>query len=136
MRLIKGLVSAFTVLARGLTVCPSESEASPTWYYGYTLSDFQCVPAYGNPTRIRVLSQVFSWCYGDVSGEAIMRDDSYDIQSAARPYCPGDLYLTNGYVYPYGSPAMAEQSRYNKQLSPGFNVITNYHSGARYMTCR
>jgi hypothetical protein len=136
MRLIKGLVSAFTVLALGITVCPTEVHASPTMYYGYTLSDFRCEPAYGNPTRIRVLSQVITWCYGSVTGAAIMRDEEYEIYTAAKSVCPGELFLTNGYLYPYSSTAAAEKGRYNDRISPGFNAVVGYHAGERYMNCR
>lgn len=134
MKIIKGFVSAFAVLALGLTVCPSEVQASPTRYYGYIVADFTCTPAYSRQTRIRTLSQVITWC-ATVSGDAILNDEMFDAQNAARMACSGELSVTNAYLYPYSASSTAQQSLANDQYSTGFSAIVNFYAGDRYMNC-
>jgi hypothetical protein len=104
--------------------------------FAYISRNVDCyVP--GQPSRQKYVSQVFGYCYGEVSQKQILEDSKIDFRRAVLNDC-GDRYNVS-YEYvngPNDTADQAEQQRQRELQESGYGKHISWHAALDYESSR
>jgi hypothetical protein len=106
----------------GALVTSSAALAKDPWSFGFISANVTCKPEYGAPTRLLITSQVFGFCASEISADAILGQESFKIDQAAKVTCGlGTYEVTYKYIDVSTSRETAQQKLERAKQSNNFH---------------
>lgn len=111
----------------GGSTSPKES-----FKYGYISANVDCREA-GQPRRMKFVSQVFTYCYGEVPSNQIIKDNKVFLHQVVKSSCGENYAISYEYLNgPNDMSSQAENDRARELRESGYGKHVEWHASVDY----
>jgi hypothetical protein len=140
------LIFCFPValLVTGFILWPQASNGTEVWAkqpresfkYGYISVNVDCREA-GQPRRMKFVSQVFVYCYGEVPSSQIIKDNEIFLHQVVKSSCGENYSISYEYLNgPNDTSSQAENDRARELRESGYGKHVEWHASVDYYSSR
>lgn len=104
--------------------------------YGYISANVDCREQ-GQPRRMKFVSQIFAYCYGEVPSRQIVEDNKVFLHQVMKSSCGENYSVTYEYLYgPNDTRSEAEVARDRELRESGYGKHVEWHASVDYPSSR
>jgi hypothetical protein len=124
-------------MIRQIRTCANGTEvwATPpkeSFKYGYISANVDCREE-GQPRRMKFVSQIFTYCYGEVPSDQIIKDNEVHLHQVVKSSCGENYSISYKYLYgPNDTSAQAENARARELKESGYGKHVEWHASVDY----
>lgn len=104
--------------------------------YGYISANVDCREE-GQPRRMKFVSQVFAYCYGEVPSDQIIKDNKVYLHQVVKSSCGENYSISYEYLNgPNDTSAQAENARARELKESGYGKHVEWHASVDYSSSK